>query len=94
MLTAEEVLKVAKLANLRIGEQEMAKTAKDLSAILGHIEQLGKLDTADVPPTSHVIGVENVFREDAVTARFDPAKSLANAPAQSKNYFSVPRIIE
>lgn len=94
MLTAEEVLKVAKLANLKISEREVAKTAHDLSAILGHIEQLDKLDTSAVPPTSHVIGVENVFREDAVTARFDHAKSLANAPAQAKNYFSVPRIIE
>lgn len=94
MLTAEEVLKVAKLANLKIGERDMAKTAQDLSAILGHIEQLGKLNTAEVPPTSHVIGVENVFRADAVTARFDHAKSLSNAPAQAKNYFSVPRIIE
>lgn len=94
MLTAEEVLKVAKLANLKVAEREMAKTAQDLSAILGHIEQLGKLDTSAVPPTSHVIGVENVFRGDAVTARFDHAKSLVNAPAQAKNYFSVPRIIE
>ncbi len=94
MLTADEVLKVAKLANLKISEREMGKTAHDLSAILGHIEQLGKLDTVNVPPTSHVIGVENVFREDALIARFDHAKSLSNAPAQAKNYFSVPRIIE
>ncbi len=94
MLTNDEVLKVASLANLKIAESDVAKTARDLSAILGHIEQLDKLDTASIPPTSHVIGVENVFRADAVTAHFDHAKSLSNAPAQAKNYFAVPRIIE
>jgi aspartyl-tRNA(Asn)/glutamyl-tRNA(Gln) amidotransferase subunit C len=94
MLTSEEALKVARLANLRLVGDEVAEMAGKLSGVLDHINQLNKLDTANVPPTSHVLDMGNVFRPDAVTEHFDHKLSLDNAPAKSRGYFSVPRIIE
>lgn len=94
MLTTEEVLKVAQLANLKVTDAEVAKMAATLSDVLKHIDQLNKLDTANVPPTSHILDMGNVFRADEVREPFDHGKSLDNAPAQAQGYFSVPRIIE
>jgi len=94
MLTNEEVLKTAQLANLKIPDGEVAKMSSGLSDILTHIGQLERLDTSAVPATSHILDMGNVFREDAATDMFDRTRSLDNAPAQAKNYFSVPRIIE
>lgn len=94
MITAAEVRKVAKLAHLEIAEADVDKTAATLSAIMGHIEMLGRLDTGAVEPTSHVIAMDNVFRDDEVKRHFDGGTSLDNAPARAKGYFSVPRIIE
>ncbi len=94
MLTTEEVLKVAQLANLRIPDGELAAMSAGLSDILKHIGQLDKLDTSSIPPTSHVLEMGNVFREDVVTSLFGHEVTMDNAPAQMHGYFSVPRIIE
>ena len=93
-ISADEVRKVAALANLTIPESAMEGMAHSLSDILDHIAKLERLDTSGVEPTSHVLDMENVFREDAVTDRFEDIKPLDNAPAKEQNYFSVPRIIE
>jgi aspartyl-tRNA(Asn)/glutamyl-tRNA(Gln) amidotransferase subunit C len=94
MLTAEEALKVAKLANLKLAGDEVSSMAGKLSGVLDHITHLNKVDTANVPPTSHILEMGDVFRADEATQLFDPKLSLGNAPAQSRGYFSVPRIIE
>ncbi len=93
-LSIEEIKKVARLANLKISDGEVQRMAANLTDILGHIEQLNRIDTSDVEPTSHVLQVENVFREDAVAQPFEEGRSLDNAPAKDKGYFSVPRVIE
>ncbi len=93
-LSAEEVRKVASLANLKITEGELKGMAARLSDVLEHIAMLERLDTETVTPTSHVLQVENVFREDAVKESFEKGKTLDNAPSKEQGYFSVPRIIE
>ncbi|MBI3794063.1 MAG: Asp-tRNA(Asn)/Glu-tRNA(Gln) amidotransferase subunit GatC [Nitrospinae bacterium] len=94
MLTAEETLKVAKLASLRLEDGEVAVMAGKLSGVLDHINQLAKLDTSNVPPTSHILDMGDVFRNDETTRQFDSNLSLANAPSHTSGYFCVPRIIE
>jgi aspartyl-tRNA(Asn)/glutamyl-tRNA(Gln) amidotransferase subunit C len=94
MLTSEEALKVAKLANLKLSGDEVASMAGKLSGVLDYINQLNKLDTSNVKPTSHILDMGDVFRVDEVTQHFDHKLSMENAPAQSRGYFSVPRIIE
>ncbi len=93
-LSAEEVRKVATLSNLKIADGEIEGIAATLSDVLGHIAMLESLDTDNVVPTSHALEVENVFREDEATDKFQKGTSLNNAPAKEQGYFSVPRIIE
>ena len=93
-LKAEEVRKVATLANLKIADEEIEGIASTLSDVLGHIAMLESLNTDNVTPTSHALEIENVFREDAATDKFQKGTSLNNAPAKEQGYFSVPRIIE
>ena len=65
-----------------------------LNSILAYIEKLGELDTTDVEPTSHVLPMSNVFRDDEVQPSLDRDLALQNAPQESHAFFKVPRIIE
>ena len=92
-ITLEEVKHVAALAKLAFSEEELKKIAKELDAIVGYVEQLKELDVDNVPATSHVLGLNNVFREDRVEPWLTPEEALQNAPAQKHGYFSVPKVI-
>ena len=93
-ITEELVEHVAKLARLAITEQEKAIFSEQLSSILTYVEQLNELDTLKVEPTSHVISIQNVFREDQVKDCLPREKALAGAPEGTEEFFRVPRIIE
>ena len=92
-ITLEEVKHVAALAKLSFTEVELAKIAKELDAIVGYVEQLKELDVGDVPPTSHMLDLHNVFRGDKVEPWLTNEEALQNAPAQKNGYFSVPKVI-
>ena len=93
-LTPEEVEHVALLGRLELEEKERELFTKQLSAILDYFEQLKQLNTSGVPPTSHVIPLQNVFREDEPVPSLSQEETLANAPQQKQGCFQVPRIIE
>jgi aspartyl-tRNA(Asn)/glutamyl-tRNA(Gln) amidotransferase subunit C len=93
-LSREQVLHVAKLARLDIGDAEVERLRDDLSAILTYVEKLGELDTRAVEPTSHVVAMSTPFRDDAVTNEPSPDAALANAPKRDDQFFVVPAIIE
>lgn len=93
-ITIEQVEHVANLARLRFNEEEKQRLAEQLGKILEYIEQLNKLNTDDVPPTSHVIPVKNVVREDIVKPSLTQEEALANAPSPVNGLFEVPKIIE
>ena len=65
-ITGEQVEYVAKLARLAISDDEKVMFGKQLSSILTYVETLNRVDTTDVEPTSHVIPMQNVLREDVV----------------------------
>lgn len=85
---------VAKLARLGLSEEEKKLFAEQLSAILEYADILKKLDTKDIPPTSHAIPMKNVLREDKVIPCENAGDILANAPEEEKHMFRVPRILE
>ena len=93
-LTRDDVLKLAKLARLHITDEETAQFTKEISAILGYVEQLQSADLEGVEPTYQVTGLKNVMRPDEV---FDygakPEELLKNAPATEKNHFKVKRMV-
>ena len=93
-ITPEIVQHVARLARLDLDKEEARKMQDQLGDILGYIGLLGELDLRDVPPTSHVMEMANVMREDEVKPSLPVEKGLANAPEKEGDTFKVPRIIE
>lgn len=94
MITRQDVEHVAELARLDLTSEEQEKFISQLNDILTYIHKLNELDTADVEPTSHVIPMSNVVRDDEVRPSLDRALVLQNAPETSHFFFKVPRIIE
>ncbi len=93
-VSIEDVRKVAYLARLSFSPEEEARLAEDLSRILEYVQKLNELDTEGVPPTSHVLPIHNVFREDFVTPSLPQDELLANAPSKWQGFFRVPKVIE
>ena len=79
MIDRDQVLHVAKLARLRLSEDEVERMAGELSTILDHIETMNELDLEGVEPTSHVVELENVLRPDEPRPSW-PASALEQAP--------------
>ncbi|MEJ2181956.1 MAG: Asp-tRNA(Asn)/Glu-tRNA(Gln) amidotransferase subunit GatC [Nitrospirota bacterium] len=93
-ITRDDVMYIARLSRLAITEEEAAMFEGQLGDILAYMEKLGELDTEDVEPTSHVLELGNVFREDKPRPSLPVDEVLANAPDRAKNFYRVPRIIE
>ena len=93
-ITAKEVRYVADLARLELSTEEVELFTGDMNRILDYMDQLNELDTAGVEPTSHVLSLKNVFREDVVVDSLPVDEVLANAPRREKGHFVVPKIIE
>ena len=88
-----DIQKIARLARLQLTEEEQTRLGRHLTGILQHIDQLNRLDTEHVEPTSHVLPIQNVFREDEVKAVFEEGPYLPLAPRQDKGHYEVPQII-
>jgi len=93
-LSREQVLHIAKLANLTLTEKEVKKFKKDLSDILAYIDVLNELDTSKVKPTSQVTGLKNVFREDKESRCLSQEEALVGAKVKHQGYFKVKAIFE
>jgi len=92
MIGEDDVRYVAKLARLRLEQDEAARMAGELARILAHIDKMSELDVTAVPPTAHVLDVVNVTREDRPQDGLSRADALRNAPAVSDECFRVPRM--
>jgi aspartyl-tRNA(Asn)/glutamyl-tRNA(Gln) amidotransferase subunit C len=90
MIDRDEVLHVARLARLRLNENEIEPMARELSAVLDHIAKIGELDLEGVPPTSHVVEVTGRLRADEPCESLPREVALARAPAVSGDGFLVP----
>jgi len=90
MIDREQVLHVARLAQLELTDEEVGRMSDELSAVLGHIEKIGELDLDGVVATTHVVEVSNALRPDVVAPSLAPEVALANAPAVADGGFRVP----
>jgi aspartyl-tRNA(Asn)/glutamyl-tRNA(Gln) amidotransferase subunit C len=77
MISDEEIKHIAKLARLGISRDEVLKFSKQLSNILNYVDQLKKVDTKNVEPTSQVTGLKNVSRKDKVDSFCDKYELLS-----------------
>lgn len=93
-IDAATVRRVAKLARIREPEDRLEPLARELSSILGWIEQLGEVDTDGVEPMASAVAVKLPLREDVVTEGGDAGAILANAPAKADGFFVVPKVVE
>lgn len=89
-----DVIYVAKLARLALSDEEAKRLGKQLNNILDYISKLNEVDTKDVEPTSHVLPMENIARDDVVKPSLDINEVLDNAPSKEGNFFKVPKVIE
>ena len=90
MIDREQVLHVARLARLRLSDEEVERMAGELSSILDHVARIEELDLDGVEPTSHVIDVENVLRPDEPRPSLPRERALENAPDATDEGFRVP----
>jgi len=90
MIDRDQVLHVARLARLRLSEDEIERMSRELSTVLDHIEKISELDLEGVPPTSHVIEVENVMRADEPRESMPLERVLELAPDATPAGFRVP----
>lgn len=89
----KQVRYIAHLSRLELDSEEEKKFTRQLGNILSYVEKLQELDTSDVPPTSHVLHITNIYREDKLGFSLSPEKAMANAPSRKDNQFKVPRIV-
>jgi aspartyl-tRNA(Asn)/glutamyl-tRNA(Gln) amidotransferase subunit C len=90
MIDRGQVLHVANLARLQLGEDEVERMAGELTKILDHVEKISELDLDGVPPTTHVVDVPNALRPDEPRPPLPRDVVLEQAPAVAEGGFLVP----
>jgi len=93
-LSDEQVRHIAWLARLGLSDEEVEKFSLQLSNILDNVEILQQVDTANVPPATHTIPLQNVLRKDDVAKSYSQSEVLSNAPKQAEKCFKVQAILE
>ncbi len=93
-LTVEEVARGGFLARLELSEEEKLRLTGDLNGILRQFARLQELNTEGVPPTSHSLPLQNVFRDDKIRPSLPREEATANAPETRDGSFIVPQILE
>ena len=88
------VLRVARLARLKVPDDRLEPLAAELNNILGWVEQLNEVDTDDVPPMTSVVSMKLRWRDDEVTDGGSVDDVLANAPEGENGFFAVPKVVE
>ena len=94
VISDETIEYVGILAKLELSEEEKERAKKDMGEMLDYIDKLNELDTTGVEPMSHVVPVNNVFREDVVENGDDSENMLKNAPEVREQSYVVPKTVE
>lgn len=92
-LTRADVEKVSLLSRLLLTDEEASRMAKQLSGVVGYVEQLQKIPTDGVEPMVHAIDMHNVFAKDAIEPALSRELALANAPKHDAECFRVPAVL-
>ena len=92
-ISKEEILHIAKLANLELQENEIQKYIDNLQDILNFAEIVNNADTDELDITIGANELKNVFRKDEVKIFEDNEALLQNAPSKDQNMFKVPKVI-
>ncbi len=93
-ISKETIEYVANLSRIELGEEELKKFSEQLAAILDFIDKLKNADISNVSPTSHILPLNNILREDSPRESLPATQALANAPQEKNNFYVVPKVIE
>lgn len=88
------VRRVARLARIKVTDDEAARMTNELNSILGFVEQLNEVDVAGVEPMTSVVSLKMRRRPDVVTDGEDAVAVTANAPVSEDHFFLVPKVVE
>ena len=84
---------LAKLARLKLTDVEKQRFSNQMETIIKYIEKLNELDTQNVEPTAHVLGLKNIFRDDIAKEPLTDHDLINDSPAHNKGHYEVPKII-
>ncbi len=93
VITRDEVAHLARLSRLAVTDAELDVFAGQLDVILSSVARVGEVAAQDIPPTSHAVPLQNVFRPDERRPGLDQEQALSGAPAAEDGRFRVPRIL-
>ena len=93
-ISPKDVEYLALLARLELTPEELKHFTSQLDEILAYVEKLKKVPTEGSPPTSRVLNLSSVFREDQPRKSLSPEAALSNAPSKEGPFFQVPKVIE
>lgn len=93
-ISIDAVRHVARLAALALSPDDEVRMQGELSAILGHMEELNELDVSDVAPTFHSVSAVGALRPDIVTPSLPREELLRAAPSQEAGGFAVPKVLD
>ena len=88
------VRRIAKLARIKVSEEDVPRLESELNSILKWIEMLNEVDTSNAEPLTSVVRMQMKMREDVVTASQDPDAVIANAPIKDDHFYVVPKVVE
>ena len=89
-----DITKISVLARIQLTADEKERIGGQFVQILKHIDKLNELDTSNVEPTSHVLPIQNVFREDKTQNNFPGNDDyLSQAPSHYQGHYEVPKIL-
>ncbi len=93
-IDTQTAARVAKLARIKVEDDQLPALAEEFSAILGFIEQLNEVDVDGVEPMTSVTPMRLYRRDDVVTDGDQPDAVLKNAPDAREGFFAVPKVVE
>jgi aspartyl-tRNA(Asn)/glutamyl-tRNA(Gln) amidotransferase subunit C len=88
------VRRIAKLARIKVSDEEVPKLERELNGILGWIEQLNEVDVSGVEPMTSVVAMKMKWRDDKVTDGGITRDVTGNAPLSEDGFFVVPKVVE
>lgn len=93
-MSKEQLKHVAQLARIAVTEEETELFAGQIDGVLAYCDILNEVNTDNVEPTTHVVNISNVLREDVVKESLTQEDALKNAPEQLDGQVKVPSIME
>lgn len=93
-ITKDKVKYIANLARIKLNQKEEEKLSKQLEDIIRFVDKLKEVDVSSIEPTSHILPISNVFREDKLSESLPLKEVLKNAPQSKEDFFVVPKVID